>query len=280
MEESQKKEIDIDNIPATNLNKGKEAGEKSGFAIPTDFVSLPSMGKVYPPTSALHKKEQVQIRHLTAADEDILTSRSLLRTGKAVDVLLQNCIIDKNIKVDELLTGDKNAILTYLRVTGYGPDYEVNLSCPSCSEEKKNNFDLSKLEMNILSIRPVSDGENAFPFKMPSGVEIVFKFLNNSEEREINDVQEKIKKATNSPVDKNITTRLKASIISVNGSSDYKVINEYVDMMPVMDSRAIRKYMDDNNPDLIMKQDYTCTSCGYEEEVDIPVTVSFFWPDS
>jgi len=269
--------IDVDK--AVDISS-KSSQEKSGFSIPTDYVTLPSMGKAYPQGSALYNKTEVQVRHLTAADEDIMTSRSLLRTGRALDVMVQNCIIDKNIKVEELIPGDKNALITYLRVSGYGPDYEVDMTCPSCSENFDHIFDLSKLSMNTLTISPVEEGQNAFEYEAPTKTKIVFKYLNSSEEKEINEVQEKIKKTTKSQVDKNVTTRLKGCILSINGETDPAFINKYVDTMPVIESRGLRKYMEQNNPDLIMKQDYSCASCGFEGEVDIPITVSFFWPES
>ena len=89
---------------------------------------------------------------MTAADEDILTSRSLLRSGKAIDAVLQNCIVDKRINAEQLISGDKNALVTFLRVSGYGPEYSVEISCPSCGEESKYDFDLSQLEMKTLDI--------------------------------------------------------------------------------------------------------------------------------
>lgn len=250
------------------------------FLAPKDMVTLPSLGKVYPVGTALHNVEQVEVRHLTAADEDILTSRSLLRTGKAIDSLLSNCLVDKSIKPEELLSGDKNAILTYLRVSGYGPEYDVEISCPGCGEDVKHSFDMSTLEMNPLELEPVVVGENRFEFQLPSGDNVTFKFLNSLEERQISEAQEKIKKATNSPIDKNITTRLKHQIVSVNGEADLGFISKYVDAMPVRDSRSFRKHLEVNDPDVIMKQDYTCNMCGVSQEVDIPITVSFFWPDA
>jgi hypothetical protein len=256
------------------------AEQKSGFVIPSDMVPLPSQGRVYPEGHPLHLKKEIEVRFLTAADEDILTSRSLLRSGKALDTLIDNCIIDKNIKADNLISGDKNAVLTFLRVTGYGSDYKTRISCPSCETDVDYDFDLSGLDMQTLSINPVIEGENRFKFVTPNGIELEFKYLNSKEEKDINDTMEKIKKATNSPIDQNITTRLKTQIISVNGNNDLAIINQYVDNMPVRDSRSLRKYIDDNNPDIIMKHDYSCTTCGYEGEVDIPIGTSFFWPDA
>lgn len=217
---------------------------------------------------------------MTAADEDILTSRSLLRSGKAIDAVLQNCIVEKRINAEQLISGDKNALVTFLRVSGYGPEYSVEISCPSCGEESKYDFDLSQLEMKTLDIEPVEPGENRFPFTLPSmGAEIEFKFLNSAEEKEISDAQDKLKKTTRSPVDRNVTTRLKNTIISVQGNTDHTYINQFVDSLNVRDSRAIRKYMEDNTPDIDMKQEFNCVHCGHRGEVEIPITVGFFWPD-
>ena len=269
---------DVGPQPTTNNQDTKQ--EKEVYLTPKDVVNLPSLGKVYPVNSSLYGKEYVEVRHLTAADEDILTSRSLLRTNKAIDYLLSNCLLDKNINPEELLSGDKNAILTFLRVTGYGPEYNVNINCPSCGEEVEHEFDMSQLDMNVLNIDPVQPGENRFEFTMPDGKLIEFKYLNSAEERALSDTQEKIKKATKSPIDHNVTSALKSQIISVDGQTDKKFINNYVDNMPVRNSRAFRKYLSDNDPDLIMKQEFECPHCGAREEVEIPITVTFFWPDA
>tara|TARA_R110000851_G_scaffold266399_1_gene418841 strand:+ start:557 stop:1426 length:870 start_codon:yes stop_codon:yes gene_type:complete len=271
----------VDLTPNTQQPRsGEDANRKAGFVIPRDFVPLPSQGRVYPVTSALYNKTEIEVRYLTAADEDILTSRSLLRSGKALDYLLDNCLIDKSIKTSELISGDKNAILTFLRVTGYGAEYKTEIDCPSCATQLKHAFDLSKLDMKTLDIDPVIEGENKFIFKTPTGTDLEFKFLNSEEDKVISDAQEKIKKITNSPLDTNVTTRLKTQIVSVNGSSDGGYIADYVDAMPVRDSRALRTYIEEHDPDLIMKQDYSCSHCGYEGEVEIPISISFFWPDT
>lgn len=259
---------------------GRAANETSPFRIPTEFVPLPSFGLVYPPNSPLHNVKEIELRYMTAADEDILTSRSLLRSGKAIDSVLQSCIVDKRIDAEQLISGDKNALVTFLRVSGYGPEYKVEISCPSCGEESKHEFDLSQLEMKTLEIEPVEHGENRFSFTLPTtGVEIEFKFLNSAEEKEISDAQDKLKRSTHSPIDRNVTTRLKNTIISVGGNSDPTFINQFVDTLNVRDSRAIRKYMENNTPDLDMEQEFSCVHCGHRGEVDIPITVGFFWPD-
>jgi len=258
---------------------GAVANEASAFRVPTEFVPLPSFGLVYPANSPLHNLKEIEVRYMTAADEDILTSRSLLRSGKAIDAVLQNCILDKRINPEELLSGDKNALITFLRVRGYGPEYKVEIDCPGCEETSKYEFDLSQLEMKTLDIEPLAEGENRFHLQLPSGTHIEFKFLNSAEEKDISDVQDKIKRTTNSPIDRNVTTRLKNTIIAIDGSNDPSLINNYVDSLNVRDSRALRKYMEDNTPDIDMRQDFECAHCGHRGEVDVPIAVGFFWPE-
>ena len=258
---------------------GAEANEASAFKVPTEFVPLPSFGLVYSPNSPLHNLKEIEVRYMTAADEDILTSRSLLRSGKAIDAVLKNCILDARINPEELLSGDKNALITFLRVSGYGPEYKVEIDCPSCEETSKYEFDLSQLEMKTLDVEPIEQGENRFHIQLPTGTHIEFKFLNSAEEKEISDAQDRIKRSTNSPVDRNVTTRLKNTILSIDGNNDPSLINQYVDTLNVRDSRALRKYMEDNTPDIDMKQEFNCPHCGHRGEVDVPISVSFFWPD-
>ena len=258
---------------------GAEANEASAFKVPTEFVPLPSFGLVYSPNSPLHNLKEIEVRYMTAADEDILTSRSLLRSGKAIDAVLKNCILDARINPEELLSGDKNALITFLRVSGYGPEYKVEIDCPSCEETSKYEFDLSQLEMKTLDVEPIEQGENRFHIQLPTGTHIEFKFLNSAEEKEISDAQDRIKRSTNSPVDRNVTTRLKNTIISIDGNTDSSLINQYVDTLNVRESRALRKYMEDNTPDIDMKQEFNCPHCGHRGEVDVPISVGFFWPD-
>ena len=259
--------------------RASESDNLAGFTVPRDFVILPSKGRVYSPDSPLHNMEEIEVRHLTAADEDILTSRSLLRSGRAIDTLLDNVIINKSIKSEDLVSGDKNAIMTFLRITGYGPEYNVEISCPDCNEDIKCEFDLTKLNMNMLDIDPVAEGVNRFELTLPSGLIVHFKLLTSREEKIISDEQDKIKKMTNSPLDHNITTRLQHQIISVDGNEDKTYIQNFIKIMNVRDSRAFRKYFDNMEPDVIMKQEFSCPLCGHGGEVDIPITVDFFWPD-
>ena len=260
--------------------KASEYDQMAGFSVPRDYVMLPSKGRIYPNDSPLHNLEEIEVRHLTAADEDILTSRALLRSGKAIDTMLANVIMNKSINVNDLISGDKNAILTFLRITGYGPEYDVEVDCPGCNETIKHQFDLTKLTMRFLDVEPMGAGENRFEFILPSGIRIEFKLLNSAEDQKISDEQDKLKRTTNSPLEKNITTKYKHQIISVNDKEDQTFINNFVDTMNLRDSRAFRTYMEEVEPDVDMKQDFKCRRCGHSEEVEIPVTVGFFWPES
>jgi len=120
-------------------------GDKFSFPTPTEFVELPSKGRFYPENHPLHNQEVVEIRYMTAKDEDTLTSQSLIKKGLVFDRLLQNILVDKTINPSELLVGDKSAILIASRITGYGSDYDVNIACPSCGINSTNLFDLEEI---------------------------------------------------------------------------------------------------------------------------------------
>ena len=260
--------------------KASEYDQMAGFSVPRDYVMLPSKGRIYSSDSPLYNLEEIEVRHMTAADEDILTSRALLRTGKAIDTMLSNVLMNKSINVNEFISGDKNAILTFLRITGYGPDYDVEIDCPGCNESIKHQFDLTKLTMRFLDVDPIVAGENRFEFVLPSGIRIEFKLLNSAEDQKISDEQEKLKRTTNSPLEKNVTTKYKHQIVSVDNKDDQTFINNFVDTMNLRDSRAFRTYLEEVEPDVDMNQEFKCRMCGHSEEVEIPVTVGFFWPES
>jgi len=253
--------------------------ERPGFSVPRDMVLIPSLGKLYPPSHPLHNQENIEVRHLTAADEDILTSRALLRSGKALDHLLQSCIMDKSISVGDLISGDKNSIMTFLRISGYGPEYDVKIDCPSCEEEVQHTFDLSQLSVRTLDLTPEDQNNPVFTLELPSGVVVDFKFLNSAEEAEIAEILETTKRKTNSPLERNITTKYSRQILAVNGDTNQATISSFIKSMSVRDSRAFRKFLIDNEPDVIMKQDFICPMCSHKEEVDIPIGVGFFWPE-
>lgn len=247
--------------------------------VPFESVPLPSKGAVYPDTSSLHGRETVDIRVMTAREEDILTSRALIKKGTVITELLKSCLLDKRIDVQDMIAGDRNAIMVALRITGYGADYPAEITCNSCDHVYEHTFDLAKLPIKRLDIDPVRHGENVFEFSLPvSKRKVLFKFLTGRDEEQINVIQEKMKKL-GSMQDSYVTTRLKHSIIQIDDVTKKGEIARFVDKMRAGDSRALRRHIDKNEPGIIMKQDASCPACGHEEEVSMPLGASFFWPE-
>ena len=251
-----------------------------GFEIPVETVPLPSKGSVYPQGSPLYSKETIDIRAMTAREEDILTSRALIKKGTVITNLLQSCVVDKAVDVQKMLSGDRNAIMVALRVTGYGAEYSAEVSCPSCGEKEKHEFDLTSLPIKELGVQPVEQGQNVFEFKLPMSKKTVhFKFLTGGDEEEILTIQDR-KKKTGSLADSVVTTRLQFSIVAVDGKTDRALISSFIRSMPAKDSMALRNYIDKNEPGIDMKGFISCSACGEQSEVRMPLGASFFWPES
>lgn len=250
------------------------------FTAPTEFVPLPSRGHFYPPGHPLHGEDTVELKFMTAKEEDILTSKSLIKKGVAIDRMLQSLLVDKRIQVEDLLLGDKNALTIAARVSGYGSDYEISVTCPSCEEKCKHNFDLSLLrekEMVDIESLPLTDNKDGtFTAKMfKTDAEVTFRLLNGRDELAI------VKSMNDKKIvreEKNSTSQLKRIIVSVNGETDKRFIDNFVDNLPVIDARLLRNLSKDVSPNVDMNQEFSCSNCGHEEEVEIPFTVEFFWP--
>ena len=251
-----------------------------GLDIPTELVPLPSAGKVYSTSSSLHGREMVEIRPMTAREEDILTSRALLKKGTVVTELIKSCLIDKTINTLDLLAGDRNALMVAVRITGYGSDYTVELECPECETKNEQVFNLAELPLKTLKIDPISTGSNLFEFVLPhTKKKICFKFTTGKDEEELSATQEKQKKL-GIKNDSTVTTSLQQAIISIDGVDDRFKISNFIKMMPARDSLALRNFIRDNEPGISMKQETTCPSCGHSEEVNMPLGVNFLWPSS
>jgi len=247
--------------------------------VPFESVPLPSNGLVYPESSSLHGRETVDIRVMTAREEDILTSRALIKKGTVITELLRSCIMDKSIDVQDMIAGDRNAIMVALRITGYGADYGAEIQCSSCDHTYENEFNLALLPLKRLDIDPVRPGENAFEFTLPvSKKQVLFKFLTGKDEEDINVTQDRMKKLGNFQ-DSYVTTRLKHSIVKIGDVTSKGDIARFVDKMRAGDSRALRRYIDNHEPGMIMKQESSCPACGHEEEVSMPLGAGFFWPE-
>lgn len=245
---------------------------------PSEVISLPSEGILYSPESSI-SSGKIEIKYMTAREEDILTSQNLIKQGVVIDKLLQSLIISP-ISYDELLVGDKNAIMIAARVLGYGKDYGVSIECPACKTKNDINIDLTTLEDKEIDKSKWVNGLNEFTTTLSiSKVEVTYKLLTHKDERAIENELKGLKKmAMKSGVDSEITTRLKNTIVAINGDRNPKTIREFVDNMLARDSFELRDIIRDNTPDVDMDILFTCNSCGHEELMMMPMEVGFFWP--
>jgi hypothetical protein len=253
---------------------------EQGYVPPTEVVPLPSRGLVYPPEFPLAGADTVEIRSMAARDEDILTSRALLKQGKAISTLIKSCMTNKSVDPDAMLVGDRNAVLVAIRITGYGATYSPQVECPACEEKADYEFDLSKLEIKPLGATPVQPGTNAFSFTLPvCKKEVVFKLMTGADEREISTILERARKAAGvGGAESGVTTRLLYQVLSLGGERDRGKLAGIIRNLPAMDARALREHIDEMSPGIEMSQHFVCPQCGEESEVDVPMGTEFFWP--
>ena len=258
------------------------AGSQFNWALPTEFVELPSKGKFYPPGHPLHNETTVEIKYMTAKEEDILTDRALLKKGVAIDRVLENLIIDQRVKLNDLLIGDKNAILVKARTTGYGSEYETRVVCPNCIEPSEHSFDLEGLGHvdfeNALEQEEVEITEsNTFRVTLPmSKVTLECRMLNGGDETSI--AKKALRKDRKNEASKTLTTQLGLMIVSVNGDKDNFTKAKFIAAMPARDSRYLRTIMEKVTPNVVMKQDFDCVECGTTSVLEVPLNADFFWP--
>ena len=238
---------------------------------PTEVVDLPSQGLLYPKDSPL-SSGTIEVKYMTAREEDILTSANLIKKGIVVEKLLEALIVDKSIKVDDLLIGDKNAVLIAARILAYGKEYEIEFS------GQKMVVDLTQLKDNKLDESLVSNGVNEFEFELPATKrKLTFKMLTSGDEKEI-DKEVKGYEKVGDDIGYDLTTRLKHQIISIDGDTKRTSINSFVDNEFLSrDSIAFRTYVNEIIPDVDMTSTYTDED-GNEKEFTVPMTVTFLWP--
>jgi len=263
------------NVPARNVMV-----DDFNWEVPVESVPVPSEGKVYPPDSPLHGRKTVNIKAMTAKEEDILSSRALIGSGTVILELLRSCIVDGDVSASDMLTGDRNALMVAVRITGYGHEYPVVATCPKCSNSDQHTFNLADMPIRRLSIDPVVPGDNCFEFLLPVTKKTVyFKFLTGRDNDIMEAEAEKMKRLfPESKIENNVTRRLRTSIISVDGVADRNKIAKFVENMPAMDSRKLRAYIENNEPGIEMSGKMNCNACGQESEVGVPLGASFFWP--
>ena len=245
----------------------------SELKFPTEEVELPSKGLVYPKDNPL-SSGKIEMKYMTAKEEDILTNQNYIKQGTVIDKLLKSLIISKDVDYDDLIVGDKNAILIAARILGYGKEYEFTYNNEGVT------VDLTELQPQYLDEKMLVDGKNEFSYTLPhTNTLITYKLLTNRDEKKITAEVKGLKKIhkQSSP---ELSTRLKFMITSVGGDSENSKIREFVDnYMLARDSRAFREHVKSTQPDIIMKFDYQGDN-NVEEDVNIPMTAGFFWPDA
>jgi len=237
------------------------------FQLPTEIVELPSKGLVYPESNPL-SSGQVEIKYMTAKEEDILSNQSYIQKGIVIDKLLQSLVKSK-INFDDLVIGDKNAIMIAARVLGYGKDYKFSWG------GEEITIDLSQIDAKPIDESLFASRVNEFEFTLPfSGTPITFKLLTHGDEVKISQELESLKKIhkDNTP---ELSTRLKYIITSVDNERDKKVVREFVDnYLLARDAKALRSYILEIQPDI----DLSFFPPRSEERRAIPITINFFWP--
>lgn len=250
------------------------------FEIPVETVPLPSRGLAYPVDHPLHACETVDIKAMTAREEDILTSRAFIKKGTVITELIRSCLVDKRINPDSLVSGDRNALMVAIRITGYGVEYSTEVNCPVCDTKDKYEFNLAELPITALGAEPVEPGANAFEFMLPmTKKRVTFKFLTGRDEQDIMVASERRKKG-GIMADNLVTNKLQYTLLSIDGKTERSSINHFIRHMPARDSLALRRYMDSIEPGVEMKSWMDCQHCSESSEVQFPIGASFFWPDA
>ena len=241
---------------------------------PSEVIDLPSEGKLYPEGSPL-REGKLEIKYMTAKEEDILTSQNLIKKGLVIEKLLDSLILTKGVKSEDLIIGDKNALMVAARILAYGPEYPCEITHPNTGERLTHTFNIA--DCPFIKLPEGIDGNN-FEFELPvSKQKITFKLLSGKDERMINNELDKIKKLGTQIIPE-LTTRLRYLITSVDGETKQNVINSFVYNMLSKDSLSLRQEITKVTPDIDLSQEIDIE--GDTVKVDIPMTVNFFWPNT
>jgi hypothetical protein len=249
------------------------------FSAPTEFVELPSRGEFYAEDHPFYKQETVEIRFMTAKDEDILTSEALLKKNLALDRLLENLILD-DVDPSSLLLGDRNAILIAARASAYGSDYPVTLRCEKCFSTTDVDYNLKEaqtqencFDKQFLREEGVKFNRQTLTFDVTlpaSGVEVGVQLLNGQKERKI------LERENN----KNLITGILSSfLVKVNGDTNYERVMDFIDVMPASDSKFLRSLFPKLAPNVKLTTIHRCEACFHVKEQEVPLSAGFFWPN-
>lgn len=252
---------------------------KQETKFPTEVINLPSKGWFYPESSPL-SSGKLELKMMTAKEEDILTSKNLINKNVVLDKLLESVIVDKSVNPDDMLICDRNAAFFALRRLAYGDKYDATLTCPRCAKENAVTIDLSKTDNKPFDAEKYPRGQNSFSFELPySKVQVTYHLLTKKDEDAIDRELESFAKLSKE-MSKEVTTRMVYLITSVNGDTDKMKIRRFVnEELLAKDSLALRRHIRDTTPDIDTSFDFTCQHCNLERKEETPLGVTFFWPN-
>jgi hypothetical protein len=245
--------------------------------VPTQPLDLPSKGLLYLESSPL-SSGQVELYLPTAMHEDILTNRNFIQQGVVIDKFLQ-AIIASKIDYNDLLIGDKNAIMIGARILAYGSNYSFKYTSTGAGVAEDVTVDLSTLKEKEIDWDKVKKGVNEFEIELPISKRLItYKILSHKDEMAI-EAETKGLQKINKNLSSDTTVRLAHSIVAVDGDRDKKVVRDFVKIMPIRDSQELKRQVSLNTPDIVMKFDFTTSSGEVVEGLSLPMTVDFFWPE-
>jgi hypothetical protein len=290
MSELQDDYKNISNEEMVELAKQQyEQKQVSDYKFPTEIIELPSKGLIYPKDNPL-SSGKIELKYMTAKEEDILTTQSYIKDGTVLDRLFQSLIVSNGeglpIKYVDLVVGDKNAIMIASRILGYGKEYNVEVTDPFSGEKQKESIDLTQFENKEYDGSKQTElHKNEFEFELPQSKRIItFQLLTESKERKVKHELESAKKQSKKMGDvtsKELTTRLKNMILSVEGETDRNFINKFVDNeLFAQDSKALRSYIKQVGPDIDLTWEFISDVTGDRKEMSMPMDTNFFWPES
>ena len=254
------------------------------FIVPTEFVELPSRGVYYATSHPLHGEDTIEIKQMTAKEEDMLTSRTLLKKGVALDRVIQSLIVNKSIDPNSLLVGDKNALIIAARISAYGNEYTTKVTCPACGTAQEYTFDLAAVESTAAdgdsSYITADNSDGTFTTILPkTNLEITFRLLTGADERRLLQGIESDRKNKNVH-ERGITRQLVNMIVAVNGNTTSQAINYLVENIPSIDARHLRSAYKAASPNIDLSQHFECGECDYENTLEVPLSADFFWPNA
>ena len=251
--------------------------ENKKYDFPTEIITLPSQGKCYPKEHPLASGE-VEIKYMTAREEEILSSQNLIKKGVVLDKLFESIIADKSIDVDDIIIGDKNAIVLATRILGYGADYKIEFTNDE-DEKEQISIDLSKVQTKEIDLSKLNRN-NLYEFVTPTTKNVLkFKMLTHGDEKKIDTDVKAMDRLNKGGVSQQLTTRYRYIIKSVDGKEDTKSIVNFINNKFLSkDTRAFRNHLSGLQPDMDMSFEYDNPISGEKERTPIPMGIGFFYP--